>query len=159
MIKFSKYFDNWLYGEDGYYANYKTIGKEGDFFTAVSTSSFFGGSIAKRIIDTIESGFIPKNTTIVEIGAHHGYLMADIIQFIYTLKPNLLNTLNFAIVERFENLDRSCHRVNIKVIGFKPLPIHLRCNTDFEVTVCVSRDSNNVPTANRTRKHNFCPRQ
>ena len=106
MIKFSKYFDNWLYGEDGYYANYKTIGKEGDFFTAVSTSSFFGGSIAKRIIDTIESGFIPKNTTIVEIGAHHGYLMADIIQFIYTLKPNLLNTLNFAIVERFENLQQ-----------------------------------------------------
>jgi SAM-dependent MidA family methyltransferase len=104
MIKFSNYFNDWLYGQDGYYSNYKQIGKDGDFFTSVSTSSFFGGSIAKKIIDSIESGFLPKNTTILEIGAHHGYLLADIIQFIYTLKPKLLDTLNFAIVERFSNL-------------------------------------------------------
>lgn len=104
MEPFSSYFDKWLYGDDGYYSNYKIIGKDGDFFTAVSASKLFGGSIAKRIIETIESGFVPKNTTIVEIGAHHGYLMADIIQFIYTLKPNLLKTLTFAIIERYENL-------------------------------------------------------
>lgn len=104
MQPFSNYFDEWLYGDDGYYSNYKTIGKEGDFFTAVSASALFGGSIAKRIIETIESGFAPIDTTIVEIGAHHGYLMADIIQFIYTLKPDLLKTLTFAIIERYENL-------------------------------------------------------
>jgi SAM-dependent MidA family methyltransferase len=104
MQPFSEYFDEWLYGDDGYYSSYKTIGKEGDFFTAVSASQLFGGSIAKRIIETIESGFVPTNTTIVEIGAHHGYLMADIIQFIYTLKPELLQTLTFVIVERYENL-------------------------------------------------------
>ncbi len=104
MIKFSTYFNDWLYGQDGYYSNYKQIGKDGDFFTSVSTSSFFGGSIAKKIISSIEDGFLPNNTTILEIGAHHGYLLADIIQFIYTLKPQLLQTLNFAIVERFKNL-------------------------------------------------------
>lgn len=104
MIKFSQYFNEWLYDKDGYYANYKTIGKEGDFFTSVSTSSFFGGSIAKRIIDTISSGFLPTNTAIVEIGAHHGYLLADIIQFIYTLKPKLLKSLKFIIVEKFNTL-------------------------------------------------------
>jgi len=104
MQPFSDYFDEWLYGDDGYYSNYKAIGKDGDFFTAVSASQLFGGSIAKRIIETIESGFAHKNTTILEIGAHHGYLMADIIQFIYTLKPELLQTLTFAIVERYENL-------------------------------------------------------
>lgn len=103
-IQFSKYFEQWLYGKDGYYSNYKQIGKEGDFFTAVSTSSFFGGSIGKKIVDTIEEGHLPKDTTIVEIGAHHGYLLADIAQFIYTLKPELLETLSFAIVERFEHL-------------------------------------------------------
>jgi SAM-dependent MidA family methyltransferase len=54
MIKFSNYFNDWLYGQDGYYSNYKQIGKDGDFFTSVSTSSFFGGSIAKKIIDSIE---------------------------------------------------------------------------------------------------------
>lgn len=104
MIKFSDYFNDWLYGQDAYYSNYKQIGKDGDFFTSVSTSSFFGGSIAKKIIDSIENGFLPSNTTILEIGAHHGYLLADVIQFIYTLKPKLLETLNFAIVERFTNL-------------------------------------------------------
>lgn len=103
-MKFSTYFNNWLYGENGYYTNYRTIGKDGDFYTSVSTSKFFGGSIAKKIIKTIESGFLPNNTTIVEVGAHHGYLLADIIEFIYTLKPELLKTLTFAIVERFPEL-------------------------------------------------------
>ncbi len=102
--KFSEYFNSWLYGKDGYYANYKQIGKQGDFYTSVSSSSFFGGSIAKRIVDKINSNELPNNTTILEIGAHHGYLLADIIQFIYTLKPELLSTLTFAIVERFDSL-------------------------------------------------------
>jgi len=103
-IKFSNYFNSWLYSENGYYSNYKQIGKEGDFYTSVSTSSFFGGSIGKRIVDSIKEGNLPKDTTILEVGAHHGYLLADIIQFIYTLNPKLLDTLNFAIVERFDNL-------------------------------------------------------
>jgi SAM-dependent MidA family methyltransferase len=106
MEKFNSYFNTWLYDIDGYYANYKSIGKDGDFFTSVSTTSFFGGAIAKRIISSIEEGFLPSDTTIVEIGAHHGYLLADIIQFIYTLKPQLLSTLNFLIVERFEDLQK-----------------------------------------------------
>ena len=113
MIKFSEYFNQWLYEDDGYYATYKQIGKDGDFFTSVSTSSFFGGAIAKKIIQTIEDGFLPKDTTILEIGAHHGYLLADVIQFIYTLKPQLLDTLNFSIVERFPKLQEK-QKVYIK---------------------------------------------
>lgn len=101
---FSTYFNNWLYGKDGYYTKYKTIGKEGDFYTSVSTSTFFGGTIGKRIVNQIDSGLLPQDTTVLEIGAHHGYLLADIVQFIYTLKPKLLETLTFAIVERFDYL-------------------------------------------------------
>jgi len=92
----------WLYGEQGYYTKERTIGKEGDFYTAVSTSMFFGGSIAKRLISTIESGFLSPACHVVEIGAHKGYLLADMIQFIYTLKPELLQTLTFVIVEPFD---------------------------------------------------------
>lgn len=103
-MKFNEYFDNWLYGENGYYSFYKDIGKKGDFYTAVSTSKFFGGSIANKIIQTIEEGFVSKNLSIVEVGAHHGYLLADIIQFIYTFKPQLLKTITFCIVERYEHL-------------------------------------------------------
>ena len=91
----------WLYGNEGYYTKERTIGKEGDFYTAVSTSMFFGGSIAKRLISTIESGFLSSASYVIEIGAHKGYLLADIIQFIYTLKPELLSTLTFVIVEPF----------------------------------------------------------
>ena len=104
MQKFSDYFNDWLYGQKGYYSNYKTIGKEGDFYTSVSTSSFFGGAIAKKIITEIENKKLSSHATILEVGSHHGYLLADIIQFIYTLKPKLLNTLRFAIVERFDKL-------------------------------------------------------
>lgn len=103
-VKFSEYFHEWLYGKDGYYSEYKQIGKEGDFYTAVSSSRFFGGTLGKRAVDVINEGFLPKNTTILEIGAHHGYLLADMVQFIFTLQPELINTLEFAIVERYEHL-------------------------------------------------------
>jgi SAM-dependent MidA family methyltransferase len=97
----------WLYGEEGYYTKFRTIGKEGDFFTAVSSSMFFGGAIANRLIATIEEGFLPQETSVVEIGAHQGYLLADIVQFVYTLKPKLLERLSFVIVEPQEENRRA----------------------------------------------------
>ena len=98
-MRFSKYMNDWLYGKDGYYTKYIPIGKEGDFYTAVSSSMFFGGSIANRFIKVFDEGYLSKKTVIVEIGAHKGYMLADIVQFIYTLRPKLLKTLSFAIVE------------------------------------------------------------
>jgi SAM-dependent MidA family methyltransferase len=96
--------NEWLYAKDGYYASMPDIGKKGDFATSVTTSMFFGGAIAKRLINVIESGFLSETCTVVEIGAHNGYLMADMAQFIYTLKPNLLKTLTFAIIEPQEKI-------------------------------------------------------
>lgn len=104
MIKFSDYMSEWLYGKDGYYATYKNIGKSGDFYTAVSTSKFFGGTIAKHIISLVDEGFLDEEGVVCEIGAHHGYFLADVIEFIYTLRPTLLSSLKFAIVERFDSL-------------------------------------------------------
>lgn len=101
---FSQYMHEWLYGENGYYGSYHPIGKKGDFYTAVSTSKFFGGSIAQHIIKRIDEGFLSSDSLICEIGAHHGYLLADIIEFIYTLRPQLLKSLRFGIVERFDTL-------------------------------------------------------
>ncbi|UFS63263.1 SAM-dependent methyltransferase [Sulfurimonas sp. HSL-3221] len=103
-MRFSEYMTEWLYAEDGYYATYRPIGKQGDFYTAVSASKFFGGTVAKHLIDVIDEGFLTPNATVCEIGAHHGYLLADIVEFIYTLRPELLKSLSFAIVERFEHL-------------------------------------------------------
>jgi SAM-dependent MidA family methyltransferase len=103
-MRFSEYMTEWLYGKDGYYATYKNIGKEGDFYTAVSTSKFFGGTIAKHIIALVDEGFLAKDATICEIGAHHGYFLADVCEFIYTLRPELLSSFDFVIVERFDDL-------------------------------------------------------
>ncbi|MDQ1244472.1 MAG: hypothetical protein QG565_812, partial [Campylobacterota bacterium] len=103
-MKFSDYMSEWLYGEEGYYTTYKNIGKEGDFYTSVSTSKFFGGTIAKHIISLVDDGFLDKDATICEIGAHHGYFLADVVEFIYTLRPELLKSFNFVIIERFDSL-------------------------------------------------------
>ncbi len=103
-MRFSDYMSEWLYGKEGYYATYKDIGKGGDFYTSVSTSKFFGGTVAKHIISLVDEGFLAPDATICEIGAHHGYFLADVIEFIYTLRPKLLESFNFVIIERFETL-------------------------------------------------------
>ena len=99
-MTFSSYMNDWLYGPDGYYTKYKSIGKTGDFYTSVSTSKFFGGTIAKHIVALVDEGFLKEDAAICEIGAHHGYLMADIIEFLYTLRPKLLESFSFVIIER-----------------------------------------------------------
>ena len=127
-MRFSRYFENWLYGDSGYYSQYKQIGKGGDFYTAVSSSKFFGGSIGKRVVETIKSGFLKENTTVVEIGAHHGYLLADMIEFIFTLEPKLIGSLKFAIVERYPHLREKqkeyfykCFGNDIKLIHYNDI--------------------------------------
>jgi SAM-dependent MidA family methyltransferase len=52
----------------------------------------------------VDEGFLEKNAVICEIGAHHGYFLADIIEFIYTLRPQLLESFRFAIIERQDDL-------------------------------------------------------
>jgi len=137
MMKFSTYMTDWLYGDDGYYSTYKNIGKDGDFYTAVSTSKFFGGTIAKHIISLVDEGFLKKGGTICEIGAHHGYFLADVIEFIYTLRPKLLETLKFVIIERFDDLQefqRDYFKESfgdvVKLTHFKSLS-ELKCDNAF----------------------------
>ncbi len=97
---FSDYMNEWLYGKEGYYKNFKAIGKEGDFYTAVSASPFFGASIANYLWQEIEKGSIPRDALLLEIGAHQGHLLGDMIQWLYTCDPTLMETMRFAIIER-----------------------------------------------------------
>lgn len=99
-MQFSKYMNEWLYGEKGYYKTFKAIGKEGDFYTAVSTSSFFGASIANHFYKLMQEESFKKDGWLIEVGAHKGYLLCDMIQWLYTLDPTLVQTLKFGIVER-----------------------------------------------------------
>ncbi|MDD2450834.1 SAM-dependent methyltransferase [Sulfurovum sp.] len=99
-MRFSAYMDEWLYGEDGYYKTFKAIGKSGDFYTAVSTSRFFGASIANHFYKLLSEGKADRNGWLIEVGAHQGYLLCDMIQWLYTCDPTLIETLKFGIVER-----------------------------------------------------------
>ena len=106
-MQFSAYMNEWLYGEDGYYKNFKAIGKSGDFYTAVSTSRFFGASIANYFYSLLKEEKADKNGWLIEIGAHQGYLICDMIQWLYTCDPTLVNTLKFGIVERQPEVRRA----------------------------------------------------
>ena len=92
--------NEWLYGEEGYYKSFKAIGKSGDFYTAVSTSSFFGASIANHFYTLIQEDAFKRDGWLIEVGAHQGYLLCDMIQWLYTLDLTLVQTLQFGIVER-----------------------------------------------------------
>ncbi len=99
-MRFAEYMQEWLYGDSGYYKEFKAIGKEGDFYTAVSTSAFFGASIANHLYRLIEEGKAPRNGWLIEIGAHQGYLISDMIQWLYSCDESLISSFNFAIIER-----------------------------------------------------------
>jgi len=99
-LNFSEYMHAWLYGESGYYKHFKAIGREGDFYTAVSTSAFFGASIANYFYTLIQEEKASRDGYLIEIGAHQGYLISDMIQWIYSCDPTLVETLRFGIVER-----------------------------------------------------------
>lgn len=131
-MKFSNYMSEWLYGRDGYYSTYKEIGKSGDFYTSVSTSKFFGGTVAKHIISLVDSGFLSKDATICEIGAHHGYFLADIIEFIHTLRSDLILTLKFVIIERFESLQEFQREYFEESFGDIIKLVHYRSLSEFE---------------------------
>ena len=101
-MKFSKFFESWL---TGYYQNAVSVGKEGDFYTSVSVGSLFGLSIAKKI-SKLKKRFLSNGTcekiSVVEIGTNEGYLLADIIQGLFSFDS--LNDFEFCVVEPHEKL-------------------------------------------------------
>lgn len=88
----------------GYYASTSRVGKEGDFYTSVSASRFFGGAMAMYILKLLDSGKLNTPLRIVEIGADKGYLLGDVAQFLDALSEGLLSSVEFATLEPLESL-------------------------------------------------------
>lgn len=103
---FAQYMESWLYGDEGYYKTYKEIGRGGDFYTAVSASPFFGASIANLLYRQIQSNQSPRDTWLIEIGAHQGHLLCDMVQWLYSCDSTLVSSMTFAIVERHPELQQ-----------------------------------------------------
>lgn len=95
--------------QKGYYANPHRVGKQGDFYTSVSVSRFFGGAIAQYILSLLEDSHLTLPLTIVEIGADKGYLLSDIVQFLDALSLNVLPQCQFCTIEPFLTLQEAQH--------------------------------------------------
>ncbi len=92
-MRFSEYFEAWI---RAYYANIP-LGR--DFYTAVSASKFFGGAIAKYILQSLESSAIRLPLNIIDLGANNANLLNDIRAFLETLGVGVVENCNFIAVE------------------------------------------------------------
>ncbi|HXG48914.1 MAG TPA: SAM-dependent methyltransferase [Methylomirabilota bacterium] len=97
-IPFHRFMELALYcPELGYYERCR-IGREGDFYTSVSTGTLFGALLAHQFTRWLEahpSGVV----TIVEAGSHDGILARDILKWLSLNRPDLFARLKYSILE------------------------------------------------------------
>ena len=105
-MRFSEYFGAWI---RAYYANIP-LGR--DFYTAVSASKFFGGAIAKYLLQSLELGEIRLPLNIIDLGANNANLLNDICAFLGTLGVGVVEHCKFIAVES------SLHKPSAKSINF-----------------------------------------
>jgi SAM-dependent MidA family methyltransferase len=80
-IPFDRFMQECLYAPGhGYYARSQADpGREGDFYTSVSTGSIFGRLLADHICRLWDQDFPKETLTLIEQGAHGGQLALDIL--------------------------------------------------------------------------------
>ncbi len=89
----------------GYYARHtRQIGRNGDFFTSVSTGPLFGELLAQRFIRHWHEIGKPQRWRVIEAGAHDGTLACDILTAIQKISPQAAVCLEYAIAEPIESL-------------------------------------------------------
>ena len=101
-MKFSEFFDIWV--NENYYKFGVDIGKMGDFYTNVSVGYLFGTCLANYFLKLRKNGEISSSCKVVEIGANSGDMLADFVQGVFTLEPEILPNLEFIIIEPHEIL-------------------------------------------------------
>ncbi|WP_318529703.1 SAM-dependent methyltransferase [Campylobacter sp. FU_497] len=100
-MAFSEFFQNWI---DKYYSQAVSVGKNGDFYTAVSVGNLFGVLLAKHFLKLIDDKKLTLPVEVVEIGANEGHLMLDFIQALYTLRAGVLEQIECFVIEPYEKL-------------------------------------------------------
>lgn len=95
MTEFSNIFYQWV---SSYYKN-ALIGKDGDFYTSVSASRFFGGSIANYILNKLEDNTFSLPINIIDLGGNSLTLLKDIYDFLIALGNDVAKYCNFILIE------------------------------------------------------------
>ena len=100
-ISFAEYMEIVLYDpQHGYYSGGNVdIGKKGDFFTASSLSPDFGELLATQFIE-LQNILGSDTFQLVEIGAGKGDLAKDILGYIASNYPEILNKIEYIIIEK-----------------------------------------------------------
>ncbi|ECL2267076.1 TPA: SAM-dependent methyltransferase [Campylobacter jejuni] len=141
-MKFSDFFHAWLH--ESYYKNAVNIGKNGDFFTAVSVGNLFGTLLAKHFLNLIDKKILQLPLELVEIGANEGYLSRDFLAALLELRPEIFSQISFFIIEpheKLKNLQKKTlegveftHKNSLKECHFKNA--FFFCNELFDSFAC-----------------------
>ena len=103
VLSFARFMELALYCPvHGYYETKKdNPGWHGDFYTSVSVGELFGQLLAFQFAEWLEEQVhSPQSTVhIVEAGAHHGQLARDILAWLRSNRPELLDQIEYWIVE------------------------------------------------------------
>ncbi|EHL1420327.1 SAM-dependent methyltransferase [Campylobacter jejuni] len=114
-MKFSDFFHVWLH--ESYYKNAVSIGKNGDFFTAVSVGNLFGTLLAKHFLNLIDKKILQLPLELVEIGANEGYLSRDFLSALLELRPEIFSQISFFVIEPHEKL-RTLQKKTLEGVEF-----------------------------------------
>ncbi|HEB8059533.1 TPA: SAM-dependent methyltransferase, partial [Campylobacter jejuni] len=114
-MKFSDFFHAWLH--ESYYKNAVSIGKNGDFFTAVSVGNLFGTLLAKHFLNLIDKKILQLPLELVEIGANEGYLSRDFLTTLLELRPEIFSQISFFVIEPHEKL-RTLQKKTLEGVEF-----------------------------------------
>ncbi len=103
VLSFARFMELALYCPvHGYYETKKdNPGWHGDFYTSVSVGELFGQLLAFQFAEWLEEQVhSPQSTVhIVEAGAHDGQLARDILAWLRSNRPELLDQIEYWIVE------------------------------------------------------------
>ena len=85
---------------NGYYSGEpRRIGRQGDFYTAVSVGPLYGRLIAAQAVRIWEGAGCPARFVLAEQAAHDGQLMEDIVMEIQARHPALAAGLEVVLIE------------------------------------------------------------
>jgi SAM-dependent MidA family methyltransferase len=89
----------------GYYGAGKArVGRSGDFFTNVSVGPLFGRLLARQFVEMWQKLGKPEEFALVEQGAHHGELAADVLAALEEFDPACFEATTLWLVETFAAL-------------------------------------------------------
>jgi SAM-dependent MidA family methyltransferase len=99
-VTFARFMEVALYAPGlGYYERPRVPGRAGDFFTSVSVGPLFCQLLAFQFAHWLDAELPEGKVQIVEAGAHDGRLAADILAWLERRRPDLLNRLDYCLVD------------------------------------------------------------